>query len=79
MRDPECQDCGKALSILPDWSGRGRNVVVCFDCDPPRLLCEACAGRHGHADCVRAVGRDNPGPDRVKPLTCQRIPRNIDA
>ena len=45
-RDPICEDCGKRLTALPDYSGEERAAIVCFVCEPPTILCRACAARH---------------------------------
>jgi hypothetical protein len=46
MSEPRCEDCGRILLVPYDFSGESRRVVACFDCDPPRILCERCADLH---------------------------------
>lgn len=64
MTDPKCQDCGRDLLIPYDWSGTGREVVVCFACDPPRILCRACSNLHAcpAPTSGRASPKDEPMP-----------------
>jgi hypothetical protein len=54
-----CDACDLELAGPYDFAHGGeRSQVVCFDCEPPLLLCPACAATH-------AVHRDAfaPPPD----------------
>lgn len=56
IKEPCCEDCDKQLTMYPDYSGEGRATIVCFDCEPPRIMCRACA--NAHIECRR------PSPEK---------------
>jgi hypothetical protein len=45
--DIACEDCRVKLAEMYDFAHGGeRSQVVCFSCDPPKIMCPACAAKH---------------------------------